>query len=222
MQKPHLLKSLLLSILAFGLLVFLYYEDWLNAAILFGIIILSMVPTLFARHFSLAVAAAFDIATILFIVASIALGELAGFYDRFWWWDELLHLISGLLLGMLGLSLIWVLNYNDRIELELSPGFMCLFAFTFALSAGAIWEIFEYAMDLFFKLNMQKSGLDDTMSDLMVDALGALIVSLLAKAYLTRGRRSILSNWMEQFLALNKKTFIRRKLKWRKLRLKKH
>ncbi len=213
MNHTRLIKILLLSILCLGLPVFVYFENWLNALILFGIIVLSTLPTLFARRFELALPTEFDIATLLFIIAAIALGELAGFYERFWWWDMLLHLTSGLLLGMLGLSLIWVLNYNVRIELELSPGFMCLFAFTFALSAGAIWEIFEYTMDHIFQLNMQKDGLNDTMSDLTIDAIGALAVALWANAHLTKGKHTPLPNWIERFLALNRKAIIRRKLK---------
>jgi hypothetical protein len=39
-------------------------------------------------------------------------------------------------------------------------------------------------MDSLFGLNMQKSGLRDTMWDLIVDALGALVVSILGYLYL--------------------------------------
>jgi hypothetical protein len=52
------------------------------------------------------------------------------------------------------------------------------------LSIGALWEIFEFLMDSLFGLNMQKSGLIDTMWDLIVDALGALVISILGYLYL--------------------------------------
>ncbi len=202
---PRLFKVLLLSVLALELLAAVYYQSWVNALILIGIVILSMLPMLFARHFSVPLPAEFDLATIIFIFASIFLGEIGDFYERFWWWDKLLHLISGLLLGMLGLYLIWLLNHNVRIDLELSPGFICLFAFTFALSAGTTWEIFEYGVDIFLGTTMQQDGLDDTMSDLMIDALGALIVSLGAYSYLKRGRKSLMSFWFKRFIALSRR-----------------
>ena len=53
-----------------------------------------------------------------------------------------------------------------------------------------MWEIYEYAVDSVLKLNMQKymtesgsilsgrAALSDTMEDLIVDAAGALVMSL--------------------------------------------
>lgn len=168
-------------------------------------------PTLFARQFSVALPIEFDLASVIFILAAILLGELANFYERFWWWDELLHLTSGLLLGMLGLCLIWVLNYNERIDLELSHRFICLFAFTFALALGTLWELFEYAMDRLLGLNMQKSGLDDTMSDLLVDAIGAFTVALGAHSFLRTGKRSLFAYWVRRFIETNRTLIARRK-----------
>ena len=37
------------------------------------------------------------------------------------------------------------------------------------MTIGVIWEIFEFTMDHVFDLTMQKSGLPDTMTDLIVD-----------------------------------------------------
>lgn len=206
----RILKTLLLSALTIGLLASIYYQNWINALIVLGILILSMLPELFARQYSLALPAEFDLATVAFLFAALFLGELGNFYEHFWWWDELLHLTSGLLLGMFGLYLIWVLNHNDHIELELSPGFICLFAFAFALSVGTLWEIFEFTMDNLFSLNMQKNGLQDTMKDLMVDALGALVVSTGANIYLSTGRNSIMSHWIKRIIALHRHAISRK------------
>ena len=65
-----------------------------------------------------------------------------------------------------------------------------LFALFFALSAGLVWEIYEFAVDGFLGMNMQKFALKDgtellgrlalmdTMVDLVVDAVGALVVAV--------------------------------------------
>lgn len=62
-------------------------------------------------------------------------------------------------------------------------------AFCFALAMGAVWEIYEFTMDSVFGTNMQKYMLDngtaligqaalqDTMKDIIVDAIGALVMS---------------------------------------------
>ena len=106
-------------------------------------------------------------------------------------WDSILHAFSGAMLGALGFSLVSILNGSKRLKLNLSPFFVSLFAFCFALAAGTVWEIYEYTFDGLLSLNMQKFALEDgtllvgrqalsdTMKDLIVDALSALIISII-------------------------------------------
>src|SRR5690606_30887329 len=108
-----------------------------------------------------------------------------------------LHGASGFLLGILGFLLVYVLNEKEEIGLDMKPGFVALFAFVFAVALGALWEIFEFAMDSAFGLNMQKSGLVDTMWDLIVDTAGALVMAVLGYGYLrTAGGESFLEKWI--------------------------
>ena len=53
------------------------------------------------------------------------------------------------------------------------PLLLATMAFSFAVSIGTLWEIFEFGMDILFGLSMQKSGVIDMMGDLIVDAIGA-------------------------------------------------
>ena len=48
-----------------------------------------------------------------------------------------------------------------------------MLAFCVGLSIGALWDVFDFTMGQLFGLNMQKSGLVDTMKDLSVDTVGA-------------------------------------------------
>ena len=89
------------------------------------------------------------------------LGEVRSWYERIWWWDIALHTSSGLLLGLVGFLLVYVLTENERIDLHMRPRFVALFAFLFAVAVGALWEIFEFAMDRMLGANMQKPMLDD-------------------------------------------------------------
>ncbi|NIP58646.1 MAG: hypothetical protein GWM92_10095, partial [Gemmatimonadetes bacterium] len=135
------------------------------------------------------------------------LGEIQGYYVRYAWWDKVLHTSSGFLLGVLGFLLVYVLNQDERIDLSMKPGFVALFAFAFSVAVGALWEIFEFAMDSFFGMNMQKSGLVDTMWDLIVDSVGALAVALLGYAWMTRDTDSFLEDWIESFIEANPRLF---------------
>jgi hypothetical protein len=95
--------------------------------------------------------------------------------------------------------------------MHLSPGFIALFAFMFAQGIGSLWEIFEFAMDSFFGLNMQKSGIVDTMWDLIVNGVSALTVSLLGYGYLqAAGDDSFLERVIRRFIAANPRIFRKR------------
>ena len=116
----------------------------------------------------------------------------------------MLHSGSAFLLGILGFLLVYILNEKEEIGLDLKPGFVALFAFMFAVGMGTIWEIFEYFIDQVFGLNMQKSGLQDTMWDLIVDVIGAAIISFLGWGYIqTRETDSFLERWIEDFINKN-------------------
>lgn len=155
----------------------------------------------------------FEVLTILFIFASLFLGEIGGYYERFWWWDVMLHTASGLLLGILGFLLVYVLNSQPNVRLHMSPSFVALFAFMFAVAVGAIWEIFEFTMDSLFGTNMQKpmlgdaSGLTDTMFDLIVDALGALVIAVIGYAYMKQDTHSFIEKWIQKFIDANPHLF---------------
>ncbi|MDP4132999.1 MAG: hypothetical protein Q8882_03200 [Bacillota bacterium] len=140
--------------------------------------------------------ATMECAIIIFIFAAQILGEIGSFYERFPWWDTMLHASSGVMLALIGFMIVTALNEYDRSKVHLSPLFVAMFAFSFALSLGALWEIFEFCADRFLGTDMQKylppngvtalkcenwkydAGLVDTMCDLIVDAVSALIISL--------------------------------------------
>ena len=92
------------------------------------------------------------ILAIVFIFCAEFLGALHGFYDKFWWWDKILHTSSGFLLGMAGFLLIYILNKQEIIQVFMKQGFIALFSFTFAVAFAALWEIYEFTMDQLFDL----------------------------------------------------------------------
>lgn len=88
-----------------------------------------------------------------------------------------------------------------------------MFAFFFAVAVGAVWEVFEFGMDRFFGTDMQPataydpSGLTDTIDDLIVDTIGAAIVSLAGWRYLTRAREPRVDDWARRFIQRNPQIF---------------
>ena len=104
----------------------------------------------------------------LFIFFSQYLGSCLGFYDKFFWWDIMLHTLSGVLFYLIGMD-IYKAIYKDKNGL-----LMFLFAFLFSLSIANLWEIWEYLWDGLLGLDTQRSylligryALKDTMTDLI-------------------------------------------------------
>ncbi len=196
-----------------AILLALYERQWLNALVVFAIMLVTMAPGVLAGRFRVYIPAEFELLVVIFLFAAFFLGEVRGYYARFWWWDIVLHATSGLLLGLLGFLLVYVLNENQRIELHMRPRFVALFAFTFAVAMGALWEILEFGMDQLFGMNMQKpmfgdnSGLTDTMWDLIVDALGAFAISAAGWWHMHRGVRSFVEVWIRKFIERNPRLF---------------
>ncbi|MGJ8623093.1 MAG: hypothetical protein ACSHW1_09960 [Yoonia sp.] len=166
---------------------------------------LSVAPVLLASRLDITLPVPFVAAVTLFVVASIFMGEAFDFYERVWWWDLALHGSSAIGFGLVGFVFVLMMFEGDRFAAP--PWALCLMAFGLAVTVGACWEIFEFLMDRWFDLNMQKSGLQDTMEDLMVDVIGAAFASWLGYAYLRAKDRSFWTWPIDRFVALNKKLF---------------
>lgn len=201
------LSTSLQIILLMGLVFSIYERRWLIAFLVAGILILTLLPTALGKRFAVYIPPEFELLAILFIFATLFLGEVRGYYIKFWWWDVLLHAGSGFLLGIMGFLLVYILNQEEKIQLHMKPAFVALFSFTFAVAIGSIWEIFEYSMDSLFGVNMQKSGLVDTMWDLIVDAAGALVISVLGYWYMKRGSEYFVEKWIAKFVEGNPRLF---------------
>jgi hypothetical protein len=181
---PLWIGIFLKSTIALGALLLLVTGNYQAAIESLVIMCATFMPLLLARSLDLRIPLEFDTVAVIFIYMSLFLGEVQDFYVRFWWWDLVLHGGSGFLLGISGFLLVYLLNQDTRANIHLSPGFIALFAFMFSQGLGSLWEIFEFAMDRIFGLNMQKSGLVDTMSDLIINACAAATISLLGYGYL--------------------------------------
>ncbi|HEV2078444.1 MAG TPA: hypothetical protein VGR19_00895 [Allosphingosinicella sp.] len=195
-------------VMAVELTLLLSGGQWLHAFLVAGVIAATLAPT----ALRIDVPAEIQIAVVVFVFATLFLGEVRNYYERFWWWDLALHGTAGLLLGLFGFMIVYMLNRSEAVDLHMRPAFLALFAFFFAVGIGALWEVFEFAMDQVFGLNMQKpmlgdpSGLTDTMWDIIVDTLGAGAVALVGWYQLSRSK-SRSDNWLRRFIARHPRFF---------------
>ena len=175
---------LLKILIGVGLVYSTLRQDWENVFFISIIFFLTFVPTLLKKRYRIYVPIEFDLYIVSFIFLSLFMGEIYGYYYKIWWWDLYLHIEASFLLGIVGFLIVYILNEQKTIQLKLKPAFVSFFAFTFAMTIGVCWEIAEFIADSVFGFNMQKSGLTDTMWDLIVDLIGALSVSIIGYFWL--------------------------------------
>jgi hypothetical protein len=160
-----------------------------------------------------------EIIIVIFMYLGIFLSFQFKMYYKFFWWDDLLHFLSGLILG--SISFIVVYKINHKYSMDISPFFVAFFSFAFAVSMGVIWEIMEFTGDVIFGSAHQKwdlseteillgkayqgSGLRDTMSDLILDSIGALISSISIYFIYGRMKQKILDEMKKMILEDNDK-----------------
>lgn len=167
----------------------------------------SLAPVYVAKWANVRVPPSFIAALVMFIGGTLFLGEVFEFYERFWWWDVAMHGGSAIGFGLIGFVLVFMMFQGDRFAAPHVA--VAFFGFCFAVFIGTIWEIFEFAMDQTFGLNMQKSGLMDTMGDLIVNVVGALIGAAAGFAYLKGQARGGLSSVIDEFVRRNPRFFKR-------------
>lgn len=167
----------------------------------------SLAPVVVARWAAIHVPPSFMLMVVAFVGGTLFLGEVYDFYDRFWWWDIAMHGASALGFGLIGFVLVFMMFQGDRFAAPHAA--VAVFAFCFALAIGAGWEVFEYATDRVFGTNMQKSGLDDTMGDLITDVVGAAVGAFAGWAYLKGRQAAGLQRLIEEFVEHNPRFFSR-------------
>lgn len=144
----------------------------------------------------------FDMVIVAFIYGSLFLGSALDVYEHLWWWDALLHTTSGFILSFAGFLLLYVKLLQERIQAS-SSLLVGLIIFCFGLAFGAIWEIFEYGIDFILNTNLQRSGLQDTMWDLIVDSIGALVMAIIGARFLKNSGKGFIARWIRRFLKMN-------------------
>lgn len=159
------------SVIAVGTVSFLS-GNYQNFFLCILSLILFLLPAFVTKNFGIEFPETLEIIVLLFIYAAEILGEISGFYVKIAFWDTMLHTVTGFLAAAIGFALMDILNRNEHFKFQISPVYMAVVAFCFSMTVGAVWELFEFSMDMLFGLDMQK--------DTVVHAIGSVSLDLSA------------------------------------------
>lgn len=216
-----------MRVLVLGMLILqVFNRNFENVFLCILTLVLMIMPSVVQATFKVEFPSLLEIIILIFIFSAEILGEISSFYLKYPYWDTVLHTLNGFLCAAIGFSLVDIMNRQSRFKFDLSPLFVSITAFCFSMTIGVLWEFFEFGMDMFFHLDMQKDtvihtinssllspqigrtitgitevvlngknlgvggyldiGLIDTMCDLFVNFIGALVFSTMGFFYVKR------------------------------------
>ncbi len=174
---------------------------WMVAVAAAACIGLALLPRGFTRLTGIAFPAGLTTGILVYGAAALLLGELAGFYVSYPWWDVVLHLIASAVLSVVGMALVLMATGGALPRSEVWV--LAVLAFAFSMMVGAMWELMEFTIDALFDTMTQRSGLPDTMGDVAVNLVGGTVGAVAAHAQISRDSRWPLAGLLARFVELN-------------------
>lgn len=142
-----------------------------------SLIIIVLMPNIL-RKWGIKIKPIIELIFLLFIFFAQTLGSVLDFYQKYYFYDKVVHFSSGLVTSFLGIYILVILNIYNKKNFLFN---FVMIIFTSMAIAG-FWEIFEFTCNSIFGGDAQKvmlTGVNDTMTDIIVALLGSLLVSVL-------------------------------------------
>ncbi|WP_267161273.1 hypothetical protein [Halovenus salina] len=105
-------------------------------------------------------------------------------------YDNITHALSASVVAGVGYAAVRAFDEHSE-GIHLPPRFMFVFILVFVVAFGVVWEILEFSIAQAAAAlgsettGFSQHGLDDTLLDLVFDALGGVIVAIWGAAHLT-------------------------------------
>ncbi len=152
--RGSIYDKLLISVLAaFNVVSFLYsvkLKNVIYALSALASLALIFLPYLFEYFLSCRISRDLKVVYWFLVIGGPVLGNVYKFYHYIRPWDKLLHMLSGFLVAALGYALP-----DFLLKEPPAKAFKCIFAVSLSMAVGGIWEVYEYLLDVFFKMDMQ-------------------------------------------------------------------
>ncbi len=144
----------------------------------------SFVPTVLRRNYRISIPWVLELLIFLALFLHV-IGGVFDLYNRIERWDTMTHFVSTFMLAIVGLTIIYVMHvYWDGLTMDIRA----IMVFTVFIGAflGVTWEVMEWSADQVFGTTEQH-GLNDTMKDLVMDMIGAMLAAVLGAKWIVDG-----------------------------------
>lgn len=173
-----IIDNILRIIIVLIIIIKLFISQYDGIGMLLLTFLLTFYDLILTKVFKIKLNKSSKIMLSIFIFLAQLLGTCLNFYDKFVWWDIMLHFLSGIMLYFVGINV--VLNIFKKYKLDnVNKMLIYIFSVFFALAIGNLWEIYEFLADTILKLNTQRAknligrlALKDTMTDLISSTIG--------------------------------------------------
>ncbi len=139
-----------------------------------------------------------ELVYLIFLFLAQFLGSIVNLYASIYWFDSFVHFVSGILTALFGISvLVWFQKYDHK-----SVTFNIFFMIAFSMMVASFWEFFEFTVDRISGGDTQKvieTGVADTMKDMIVACLGAILVSTYYGFEKNMGKRLFFYHYEKEF-----------------------
>lgn len=159
--------NLMRSVFLIGALFEIYQMNVIAIILLIGSCLLTFIPEIYTKWTKVSIPIEACFFYNVFIFAAQFLGTYLGAYTFFSWWDIMLHLVSGVMIGYVALIILITVMRSPTIFQKKYALVVALFIFTVGATGAVIWEIIEFSGDTFLGTNAQLGSLQDTMEDLI-------------------------------------------------------
>jgi len=158
--------------------------------------IVILIPWIIESRYHIDIPDYLEVILLAMLFIGVVLGFLNDYYVDVKGFDKFTHTLSGITLSIIAFQTLYILNQSTKISFKLGSLALSIYAFTFSITLLVVWEFYEFTIDtIAYRLdettqrNMQRYqwindsisfpqdyGLYDTMIDLIVGAIGALVV----------------------------------------------
>ena len=117
-----------------------------------------------------------------------ALGDVAHFYSRYEWYDQVAHALGAAAAALVIFFALWRLK--EAGKLVIGDKLLATFSFCSAAFLSVLYEVEEYLEDVFFHTNRLGNGVD-TANDLLWNTVGSIIIVFTALYIMKRLKKTV-------------------------------